>query len=46
MEFNPAAVVENLTYMCVGMLGIFIVIGIIVLSVVVLNKATTPKSKD
>ena len=43
MNFNPAAFVENLKYMGVGMLGIFIVIGIIILSVVVLNKATSPK---
>ena len=46
MEFNPMAFVENLKYMGVGMLGIFIVIGVIVLSVVVLNKATAPKSDD
>ena len=46
MEFNPVAFVENLKYMGVGMLGIFIVIGIIVLSVVVLNKATASKSDD
>lgn len=46
MEFNPVAFVENLKYMGVGMLGIFIVIGVIILSVVVLNKATAPKSDD
>ena len=46
MNFNPAAFVENLKYMGVGMLGIFIVIGIIILSVVVLNKATAPKKTD
>ena len=44
MNFNPAAFVENLKYMGVGMLGIFIVIGVIILSVVVLNKATAPKA--
>ena len=44
MDFNPAAFVENLKYMGVGMLGIFIVIGIIILSVVALNKATAPKA--
>ena len=43
MNFNPAAFVENLKYMGVGMLGIFIVIGVIILSVVVLNKVTAPK---
>ena len=43
MNFNPSAFVENLKYMGLGMLGIFIVIGVIILSVVVLNKATAPK---
>lgn len=46
MNFNPAAFVENLKYMGVGMLGIFIVIGVIILSVVVLNKVTAPKKND
>lgn len=43
---NPMAFVENLKYMGVGMIGIFIVIGIIILSVVVLNKVTAPKKKS
>ncbi len=43
MNFNPMAFVENLKYMGVGMLGIFIVIGVIILSVVVLNKLLAPK---
>lgn len=46
MNFNPAAFVENLKYMGVGMLGIFIVIGVIILSVVVLNKVTAPKKNN
>ena len=46
MNFNPAAFVENLKYMGVGMLGIFIVIGVIILSVVVLNKVTSPKKNS
>ena len=40
------AFVENLKYMGVGMLGIFIVIGVIILSVVVLNKVTAPKKNN
>ena len=40
---NPMAFVNNLRYMGLGMLGIFIVMGVIILSVVVLNKATAPK---
>ena len=48
MQFEPMAFVENLNIMGVGMLGIFIVIGAIILSVFVLNKLTAPKpqSKD
>ena len=38
MTFNPMAFVENLKYMGQGMLGIFIVIGIIILSVYLLAK--------
>lgn len=30
MKINPAAFVDNLYYMGVGMLGIFIVIGVII----------------
>ncbi len=46
MYFNPMAFVENLKYMGLGMLGIFIVIAVIMLSVVVLNKVTAPKEND
>lgn len=47
-NFNAMAFVDNLKYMGLGMLGIFIVIGVIVLSVVVLNKVTAakPENKD
>ena len=41
--FEPMNFVENLQYMGVGMLGIFVVIGLIMVSVVVLNKAFKPK---
>lgn len=40
-KFEPYAFVENLEYMGVGMACIFVVIGAIALSVVVLDKATT-----
>ena len=43
VQFRPMAFVENLNIMGVGMLGIFIVIGAIILSVVVLGKITAPK---
>lgn len=43
MQFKPMAFVENLNIMGVGMLGIFIVIAAIIISVFVLNKLTSPK---
>ena len=46
MIFEPMNFVKNLSYMGVGMLGIFIVIGVIIIAVVVLNKATAPKKTD
>ena len=46
MIFEPANFVKNLSYMGVGMLGIFIVIGVIIIAVVVLNKVTAPKKTD
>ena len=46
MQFEPMAFVENLNIMGVGMLGIFIVIGAIILSVFVLNKLTSPKKQN
>ena len=33
MNFNPMAFVENLKYMGLGMLGIFLVMGVIILAV-------------
>ena len=46
MIFEPMNFVKNLSYMGVGMLGIFIVIGVIIIAVVVLNKVTAPKKTD
>ena len=37
--------ISNLTYLVAGMLGIFIIIGIIVIATVILNKATKKKDK-
>ncbi len=37
---NPMAFVDNLYYMGMGMLGIFVSIGIIVLITILLNKLT------
>ena len=46
MNLNPMAFVENLRYMGIGMLGIFVVIGLIVLSTLILNAATAPKKDN
>ncbi len=43
MNINPMAFVENLRYMGLGMLGIFIVMGLIILSTLILNAVTAPK---
>lgn len=44
--FRPEAFVENLKYMAAGMIGIFLVIGVIVLLIVLLGKLTAPRKKD
>ncbi|MBQ3140915.1 MAG: oxaloacetate decarboxylase [Clostridia bacterium] len=43
--FEPMNFIENLKYMGVGMLGIFIVIGLIMVVVMLLNKFIRPKNK-
>lgn len=41
--FNPMNFVNNLPYMAKGMIGVFAVIGIIILVTVILNKVTGKK---
>ena len=36
-QFKPAALLENLQYMGVGMLVIFVVIGLIILTTMLIN---------
>ncbi len=43
IKFNPNGFVENLRYMGEGMLCIFIVIGAIILTTVLLNKIMNKK---
>ena len=43
MVFDPANFIKNLGYIGAGMLGIFIVIGLIVIATSVLNYVTRPK---
>ncbi|MBE6607702.1 MAG: hypothetical protein E7633_04010 [Ruminococcaceae bacterium] len=44
-EFHPMGFVENLRFMGIGMLGIFIIIGIIIVATVVINKAFSGVAK-
>ena len=44
--FDPMQFVENLRYMGLGMLGIFIVIGAITLLTMLLNRLTEQKTED
>lgn len=41
MNFNPSAFVDNLSYLLVGMVSIFIVIGLISLVTYIINKIFT-----
>ncbi|MBQ7045631.1 MAG: oxaloacetate decarboxylase [Clostridia bacterium] len=43
MNFNPMNFITNLSYMLKGMIGIFVVIGVIILITVLLNKFTGGK---
>lgn len=45
MNFQPFNFIKNLSYMGEGMLGIFIVIGIIVALTMILNKVFSNKDK-
>lgn len=45
-SFEPMHFVENLRYMGLGMLGIFIVIGVIMLLTMLLNKLTEQKNQS
>ena len=44
-QFEPMNFITNFGIVGAGMLGIFIVIGIIILSIVILNTLTKKKSK-
>ncbi len=45
MNINPENFVDNLYYMGVGMLGIFIVIGSIIAVTMILNAVTSEKKE-
>ncbi len=44
--FSPIAFVNNLVYMLAGMLGVFLIIGIIIAATVCLQKYTGKKKND
>ena len=44
-SFHPMGFVNHLSYMGIGMLGIFIIIGIIIVATVVINKAFSARTK-
>ncbi len=44
--FEPMAFVDNAIYMGAGMLGIFVVIGLIIITTYILNSATASKKKE
>lgn len=46
MNFNPSNFLSNLKYMGVGMLGVFIIIGVIIGATYAIAKYTAPKSKS
>lgn len=43
MNINPMNFVDSLYYMGIGMLGIFVVIGIIIVATIIINKVTGRK---
>ncbi len=45
-NFNPMGFVDNLKYMGIGMLGVFIIIGIIIAATYVIGKLTANSSQD
>ena len=46
LQFVPMEFIHNLKYMGIGMLGIMIVIGILIGSIILLNKFTNRRKKD
>jgi hypothetical protein len=46
LKFAPMGFVENLKYMGIGMLGVFIIVGIIVLATYIIGKYTGGKNKN
>lgn len=45
MNFNPMGFVDNLTYMGIGMLGVFLIVGIIIIATGLIGKLTGSSGK-
>lgn len=43
MQFEPMAFIDNLKYMGIGMLVIFVIIGVIILATKLVNKLSSDK---
>lgn len=46
MDFRPEAFIENLSYMGLGMLGIFIVMGLLIAATTAINALSGMADKD
>ncbi len=46
LTFEPMNFINNLSYMGLGMLGIFVVIAILIISVMLLSKFTNKSNKE
>ena len=45
MNFNPMGFVDNLPYMGIGMLGVFLIVGIIIVATGLIGKLTGSSGK-
>ena len=45
LVFEPYAFIENLSFMGIGMLGVFMIIGIIIVSTYAIGKISIKKDK-
>ena len=46
MNFNPMGFVDNLKYMGIGMLGVFIIVGIIIAATYIIGAVCSSASKE
>jgi len=46
MFFNPSAILNYLPYMGIGMLGVFMIVGIIILATFLIGKCTGRKTDN